>query len=462
MSRAWTDLSRWVAAHQRPVALGLLGLVAVLTVVAGVLAVGLMRGLLPTGAGPSDTPSPTLLSSETPTPTPLSSRAASPTATATEETVPTPTPLSDVGLAEGWVEVGSFGGEGTIDAVHDVVRAPFGLLAAGVHIDTRNLPVFGPLPQHGRIWLSSDGRSWEDVTPEGGTFAESSVYDLVVLADGAVVALVQVSSFGEDNPTEAYAAWETADGRTWTGVEEMSAGNGPILNVVHGAAGYLAWRPVAENGGVELWHSVDGRTYQLTTVIPEGRAVASMDAGPDGFVVVSRSVEGSASSVVYASGDGVDWFEAPGPADAVAGVAPIGPDWVGLDGTFGDGEEATWVSANGLDWAASGSMPRRTESLGDDATCTEFTSQLLSSGSLAVASTQWSYPCGEGHVQHFGAAHVTADGTTWAALPFAAGGLVVDGSTRGTTVNAGLDLEDGTLLAGEKDYRATFWFRPAD
>jgi hypothetical protein len=122
----------------------------------------------------------------------------------------------------------------------------------------------------------------------------------------------------------------------------------------------------------------------------------------------------------------------------------------------------TWTSANGLDWTGSGKIPSRTEPLGDGAECTEFTSRLVSSGSLAVASTVWSYPCGEGHVQRFGAAHVTADGATWQTLPFTAGGLVVDGSTRGTTVNAGFDLEDGTLLVGEKDYRATFWFRPAD
>lgn len=65
-------------------------------------------------------------------------------------------------------------------------------------------------------------------------------------------------------------------------------------------------------------------------------------------------------------------------------------------------------------------------------------------------------------VQHFGAAHVTADGATWTALPFTASALVTDGSTRGTTVHAGLDLEDGTLLVGERDYRATFWFRAGD
>jgi len=32
----------------------------------------------------------------------------------------------------------------------------------------------------------------------------------------------------------------------------------------------------------------------------------------------------------------------------------------------------------------------------------------------------------------------------------------------GVSVNAGLDLDSGTLLVGEKDYRATFWFRPGD
>ena len=462
-SRPWTDLSRWITEHRRAVALGLLGFVAVLTVVAGSLALGLMRDLPATGGAPSDAPRPTRLPSESPASTPEPSIATDgPTATATDEPTPIPTSVDEAHLADGWIEVGSFGEDETIDAVHDVVRAPFGLLAAGVHIETRNLPVFGPLAQQGRIWLSTDGRSWQDVTPDGGTFADSSVYDLAVLTDGTVVAFVRVSAVDAGIPTDAYAAWETEDGRTWTGVEEMSAGSGPVLNVVQGAAGYLAWRNVPNNGGVELWHSVDGRSYELRMALSEGRVVASIAAGPEGFVVVSRSVEGSASSMMHASGDGIDWFEAPGPADAVAGITAIGPDWVAVDGTLGDGDTSTWTSANGLDWTASGTIPRRTEPLGDDAVCTEFTSRLLSSGSFAVVSTVWSYPCGEGHVQHFGAAHVTADGATWGVLPFTAGGLVTDGSTRGTTVNVGLDLEDGTLLAGEKDYRATFWFRPED
>ena len=246
LSRPWTDLSRWVAAHKRAVALGLLGLVAVLTIVAGSLTLGLMRELSPTGEAASVAPSSTM-APESPMSSPEPSLSApTPTPTATDDPTPIPTSADESSVAEGWVEVGGFGGDETIDAVHDVVRAPFGLLAAGVHIGTRNLPVFGPLPQHGRIWLSSDGRSWEDVTPDGGTFADSSVYDLAVLADGTVVAFVRVSVLDAGDPTEAYAAWETRDGRTWTGVEDMSAGNGPVVSVVQGAAGYLAWRERAQ------------------------------------------------------------------------------------------------------------------------------------------------------------------------------------------------------------------------
>ena len=48
----------------------------------------------------------------------------------------------------------------------------------------------------GRIWLSADGSSWEDVTPTG-TFGDSSVYQLVVLPDGAVVAFAEVSVLAE-------------------------------------------------------------------------------------------------------------------------------------------------------------------------------------------------------------------------------------------------------------------------
>jgi hypothetical protein len=360
--------------------------------------------------------------------------------------------------------VASFGTDGAIESVHDVVQAPFGYLAAGVHIGTREMNVFGPLPQEGRIWLSADGLSWEDVTPPGGTFADSSVYQLLSLPDGAVLAFARVSVLVEAETDYVFAAWETRDGRTWTG-SEVSAGVAPVLRGVAGAAGYLT--TVGVDFESQLWHSADGRSYSPVAGPTDGRIITAMGAGPQGFVVLGSIYESADPPKAYASANGIDWYEATTGDWDVGAIAPLGPDWIAIgryaiEGEWRDTEVPTWRSSNGIDWAEVRALPLRALELSEGVTCQEFPSEPSSSGRLVVVSTTLSYPCGEGNVQRFGASNVTADGTTWAALPFTVEAGPAAEGTRGGTVTAGLDIGSGTLLVGEKDYRATFWFRAGD
>ena len=146
-------------------------------------------------------------------------------------------------------------------------------------------------------------------------------------------------------------------------------------------------------------------------------------------------------------------------------MAPLGPDWISIDSPpFGVAEDRklqTWFSGNGLDWFEAGLLPLHAAPAGEGVACGEFP-MLVSTGSLVVASTTLAYPCGEGRVERFGSAHVTSDGSTWAPLSFANSIDPADPPTRGTRIAAGVDLEAGTLLVGENNYRATFWFRPTD
>ena len=228
--------------------------------------------------------------------------------------------------SEGWVEAASFGADGTIETVNDVVEAPFGLLAAGVHIRTRNLNVFGELPQEGRIWLSSDGTSWEDVTPDG-VFADASVNRLVVLPDGEVVAFVKVNAVDpvSGNPTQAYAEWETVDGRTWTDAD-ISHGPRPVYDIVQGGRGYLA--ATSAEFRSQLMHSGDGRTFVEVADDASTRIARGLGAGPEGFVVIAQGYESAESAAAYASGNGTEWFKATTPDWNPVGVAPLGADWV--------------------------------------------------------------------------------------------------------------------------------------
>jgi hypothetical protein len=405
----------------------------------------------PTDVGPTTAPS---LSSPTPT--------VEPSRTASESVVPrASSPATSPGPADGWVEVASFGSGDTIETVHDVVVAPFGVLAAGVHLPGRSLPVFGPTGQEGRIWLSSDGRTWDDVTPSG-TFADASVDQLVARPDGSVLALGRVSRLVDGIPDAISAAWETRDGRSWSETE-VRAGDARVFDIAAGGRGYLA-RIDVSIGEPGLAHSSDGRTFSRVGDFADGRWFPSIAAGTEGFVGLATRFESSEPPVVYASGDGVEWYEAQTPRwDAAAGVVAIGSDWIAVgsrsfEEEWSDTQVPTWFSANGLEWTETGAIPLDAISAGEDVVCAEFPSTPVGTGSLVTVSTFLSYPCAEGNVQGYGATHITADGATWALLPFAVG-AELDADTRGTSVSAGTDLAAGTLLVGERDYQATFWLR---
>lgn len=428
---------------------GRAGALATLVVVALSACAGAGSTTTPIGSATSATPGAAPTADE-PTQTPVASEPARPS--------PSKPPTGQT-LGEGWVEVGSFGGDATIEAVHDVVAAPFGLLAAGVHYPTRALGVFDPLAADGRIWLSTDGMSWADVTP-AETFVDASIRQLVELPDGAVLALGWASRFVDGSLVEnGPAVWETRDGVAWTELE-LDDGD-PVIEIARGGAGYLAIR--GELDGQRLEFSSDGRIF-TPIVDPTGsRIVTRIAAGPEGFVI-RADVYGSADPpTLYASGNGVDWYEAVTSGWHPGELAPVGPDWIAVDQrpfeVQDDTEVRAQISANGLEWAEAGRLLLRTIDVGGGAICGEFP-DLISTGTLVVASTALSFPCGEGLVQVFGAVHVTDDGGTWLALPF---GVEVDGrSSRGTRVSAGLDLESGTLLVGEIGFRATFWFRPGE
>jgi hypothetical protein len=381
-------------------------------------------------------------------------------------TAPSPSPARG-GLDDGWVEVASFGADNTIETVNDVVEAPFGLLAAGVHIRARNLGVFGELPWEGRIWLSADGQSWKDVTPSA-TFADTSVTRLVVLPDGAVAAFGRINAVDpvSGNPIQAYAVWETVDGRTWSDAD-LSIAPSSVQDIVQGGRGYLASASAAFPI-TQLMHSEDGRTYVEVAEEASERIVRWIGGGPEGFVVITEVYESADPPEGYASGDGTEWFKATTPDWNAVGVAPLGADWLvaemgpPLDRDGDDTHAQTWMSGNGLDWAESGRIALRGLPLSDGTSCREFVSGVTSTGSMVVSSTTLSYPCGEGNVQSFGASSVTTDGETWRPLPFTVRKQYDEGAGRGATVTAGLDITSGTLLVGESAYHATFWFRPAD
>lgn len=442
----------------------IIGLFALLAILAALI-VALVAGWIgdrPAVSGGASTPSASVQpGASTAASTGPSERSDAPAASPKASAAPTD--AAEIGLAEGWVEAASFGSDTSIDSVLDVTEAPFGYIAVGVSIGMRELPVFGPVPQEGRVWRSDDGRSWQDVTPQG-TFGDMMLTSVVARPDGTVVAFGTASLMLGGAPSEAYAAWETADGESWTGAE-ITLGTSPALDMAVGGPGFVAVHDPQDGTASSLWFSADGRTFQAAHTLPAPWHVRTLQGGPEGFVAIALNVETGSDPLALASGDGRDWFQAE-VADQVWSAGALGRDWVaiaaGLDGEPTEpGEAVSWWSPNGLEWSAAGSLPLAPVALDERTSCREVAWSVVSAGSLVVAPTTFSGPCGEGRIVRYGAAHVSADGSAWERLPFTSSTIALDGSTRGTTASAGLTTDAGIVLVGESDYRAAFWYRPS-
>ena len=171
----------------------------------------------------------------------------------------------------------------------------------------------GKIPVMPRLRLSSDLRSWADVTPtvpriscgDGGSLAGSeSAY---VLSCGGV--------------------WRSDDGRTWTAAsapQSTSAGL-HVDAVASDGRSFVGWDRSTTVSG--LWYSSDGRTWTVTG-LPGDRGVVDAVAGrPTGGYVVAGRV-----------------------GQPAADLDP--PDGAGPAHTSLRGTQAFWASDDGRAWSA--------------------------------------------------------------------------------------------------------------
>jgi hypothetical protein len=357
-----------------------------------------------------------------------------------------------------WSETGTFPSDGNGPSiVEHLVAVEGGYVAAGVAYKAQ-LPNVGPTPAHTlRVWLSRDGRTWEQAESQLENVEFTS---LVVRGDGLLLATGLRGIMGENEESlasEEHTAWTSPDGRTWV---EASIGMPTVpTTIVRGAQGYVALArpdPINANHDFELWHSPDGISW---SVAHDGVAdLIDLEAGDEGFVAVGGMAAGGEQPFALASGDGREWFVATTPPPALwPHVAPVGGDWIAIsafDATGGMDHGETWASANGLDWEPHGQAPMGGVEA-DGRTCDEFPQSLLSPGPWLVAGTDLSYPCSEGRFVVHGTQLISVDGAAWSPLPFRVG---TPGVTRsGAGVNAAITTEDALLLAGELDGVATFW-----
>lgn len=430
--------------------------VGALAAVAAVLALAVLLGGAQDDIGDAS-PSPTASAGVTATaqPTPEVSEEPAPE-TAAPSIAATPSPPSPTAdLA--WTETAAFPASGGASAVTALVGSSVGLVAVGVAYE-EPLPILGPTPPHeGRVWLSSDGVEWEDVTPEG-TFDNVALRYLQVAADGSMIAHGWAESPGSDAIGTA-VTFASADGRSWSAIDQpFDEGSWPNA-MAQGARGSAAIVVDPEGPLLSIWWSADGRAWERVHDL--GAQVAlSLGAGDDGFVVAGTRTgsSGTEEPFAVASGDGREWFEADTPPGAAVAVAPRGGDWLAVSrdptAILGQPAEAVvWESANGLTWAPIGGYTLGTSER-SDVVCSEIPDALLAAGEWLLSGTTLSFGCSEGGVQTRGTQVISLDGVEWVALPF--GAPAVEAGL-GTRIAGALDVEGRLVLVGERDRVATFW-----
>jgi hypothetical protein len=375
------------------------------------------------------------------------SGSASPSSTASETQSAAPSvaaSATDPGPAA-WSETGSFNDTGGFSLVIDIAQNGTVVVAVGTQY-VAPIPNFGFPPDHdGRLWISEDGYTWSDAAP-AGVFDGVSLNQVLATPAGGFVAF----GFGP-----AQRAWGSADGETWTEIPSPFPANSTVTSLASGAQGYLT---LVDGPARQLWFSGDGAAWAATYALAD--QAVSIGAGDEGFAVAGTANPGTAQAAPFgiASSDGSGWVPAATPPSVASGavhVAPHAGDWYAM--ANGDLTATTPVSfsANGLDWAQSGSMPLAEVQADATTTCREFVTALHGSTPWLVATSRLSFPCSEGGFVVHGTQRASTDGTTWTDLPFAAGTPGQTGS--GSAVFATVMVNGRLVLAGQSNSAATFW-----
>lgn len=379
------------------------------------------------------------------------SGSASPSSVASEAASAAPSvtaSASDPGPAA-WSETGSFNDAGGFALVIDMAQNGSVVVAVGTQY-VAPIPNFGFPPDHeGRVWTSDDGYTWVDATP-AGIFDNVSLNQVLATPAGGFVAF----GFG---PVQR--AWESGDGLAWTEIPSPFPANASVTSLGSGAQGYLT---LVDGPARQLWFSADGAAWAATYTLAD--QAVSIGAGDEGFAVAGTANPGTPQAAPFgiASSDGSSWVTATTPPSVVSGtvqVAPIAGDWHAIASGVTDGALLTSVpisfSANGLNWAASGSMGLAVVQVDPSTTCNEFVTALHGATPWLVATSRLTYPCSEGGFVVHGTQRASTDGTTWMDLPFAAGTPGQTGS--GSAVFATLMMNGRLVLAGQSNSAATFW-----
>ena len=172
--------------------------------------------------------------------------------------------------------------------------------------------------RHARFWTSVDGVEWQTVSDDRAAFANAEVRAITTLGDG----FVAVGVVGTAQQPSGAVAWTSADGSTWTRVDDPSFVDGIAVAVVPAPfGGLVAVGSDLDRREAVAWTSPDGRRW--------ARAPSEM----------SRQHSG-----------GFAWM-----TDVVA----IGDTVIGIGDVQGlqRGTATSWVSRDGISWERARAAP---------------------------------------------------------------------------------------------------------
>jgi hypothetical protein len=234
--------------------------------------------------------------------------------------------------------------------------APTTTTGASVSSTTSRPPITSIASQPGLVWTRI-----RDAAVLGGQ-GDQQMSSVTIGGPGLVAVGADASGGDEDA-----AVWVSADGFTWTRVQDMPALGGPgdqtMLSVTAGGPGLVAvgLDSADEDLNGAVWVSTDGYTWVRSdedAVLggPGLQYVRSVASTGEGLIAVGQDdmlVPGDLDGAVWLSEDGVTWsrllelivFGGPGLQGLSAVLAwPSGLVAVGLDGSGGDFDAAVWLS----------------------------------------------------------------------------------------------------------------------
>lgn len=168
--------------------------------------------------------------------------------------------------------------------------------------------------RHARFWTSADGVGWDAVPDDPATFADAEVRAITRGGPG----FVAVGVVGPAQEPSAAVAWTSADGVTWTRVDDASFAGGIAVSVAAAPwGGLVAVGSDLDRRNAVTWISTDGRAWtrapdEASRQHSGGYAWMTDVVGIGDVAIAVGEYQGlqRGTAIAWVSRDGLHWTEA--------------------------------------------------------------------------------------------------------------------------------------------------------